>query len=84
MVTQDSYLFADSLRNNIAYGAPDATDAEIEKAARAAAIHDRILELPDGYDTVVGERGFRLSGGERQRIAIARGAAARPAGARAR
>ena len=72
MVTQDSYLFADSLRNNIAYGAPDATDAEIEKAARAAAIHDRILELPDGYDTVVGERGFRLSGGERQRIAIAR------------
>jgi ATP-binding cassette, subfamily B, bacterial len=72
MVTQDSYLFADTLRANIAYGQPDATDDEIEKAARAAAIHDRILELPDGYDTVVGERGFRLSGGERQRIAIAR------------
>jgi ATP-binding cassette subfamily B protein len=72
MVTQESYLFADTLRENIAYGRPDATDDEIEKAARAAAIHDRILELPDGYDTVVGERGFRLSGGERQRIAIAR------------
>jgi ATP-binding cassette subfamily B protein len=72
MVTQESYLFADTLRANIAYGRPDATDDEIEKAARAAAIHDRIRELPDGYDTVVGERGFRLSGGERQRIAIAR------------
>ena len=72
MVTQESYLFADSLRANIAYGRPDATDDEVEKAARAAAIHDRILELPEGYDTVVGERGFRLSGGERQRIAIAR------------
>src|SRR5918994_88821 len=72
MVTQENYLFADNLRANIAYGQPDATDDEIEKAARAAAIHDRILELPDGYDTLVGERGFRLSGGERQRIAIAR------------
>jgi ATP-binding cassette subfamily B protein len=72
MVTQESYLFADTLRANIAYGRPDASDDEIEKAARAAAIHDRILELPDGYDTVVGERGFRLSGGERQRVAIAR------------
>ncbi len=71
-VTQESYLFAGSLRDNIAYARPDATDAEIEKAARAAAIHDRIVELEDGYDTVVGERGFRLSGGERQRIAIAR------------
>lgn len=71
-VTQESYLFADSLRNNIAYGKPDASDAEIEKAARAAAIHDRIMEFEEGYDTVVGERGFRLSGGERQRIAIAR------------
>ncbi len=71
-VTQESYLFADTLRNNIAYGRPDASDAEIEKAARAAAIHDRIMEFEDGYDTLVGERGFRLSGGERQRIAIAR------------
>ena len=71
-VTQESYLFADTLRANIAYGSPDATDTEIEKAARAAAIHDRIIEFPEGYDTAVGERGFRLSGGERQRIAIAR------------
>ena len=71
-VTQESYLFADSLRANIAYGRNDASDAEIEKAARAAAIHDRIMDFDDGYDTVVGERGFRLSGGERQRITIAR------------
>ena len=72
MVTQESYLFAGTLRDNIAYGNPDATPAEIEAAATAAAIHDRILEFEDGYDTVVGERGFRLSGGERQRISIAR------------
>jgi ATP-binding cassette subfamily B protein len=71
-VTQESYLFAETLRNNIAYGRPEATIEEIEKAARAAAIHDRIMEFEDGYDTLVGERGFRLSGGERQRIAIAR------------
>lgn len=71
-VTQESYLFAGTLRDNIAYGRPDATDTEVEKAARAAAIHDRIMELDEGYDTSVGERGFRLSGGERQRIAIAR------------
>lgn len=71
-VTQESYLFAGSLRDNIAYGRPEATLAEVEKAARAAAIHDRIMEFDDGYDTVVGERGFRLSGGERQRVAIAR------------
>lgn len=71
-VTQESYLFAGTLRDNIAYGQPDASDADVEKAARAAAIHDRIVEFEDGYDTTVGERGFRLSGGERQRIAIAR------------
>ncbi|MGI9604762.1 MAG: ABC transporter ATP-binding protein [Acidimicrobiales bacterium] len=71
-VTQESYLFADTLRANIGDADPDATDAEIEKAARAAAIHDRIMEFEEGYDTMVGERGFRLSGGERQRIAIAR------------
>ena len=71
-VTQESYLFAGTLRENIAYGRPDATDAEVEKAARAAAIHERIVEFEDGYHTLVGERGFRLSGGERQRIAIAR------------
>ncbi|MEL7156506.1 MAG: ATP-binding cassette domain-containing protein, partial [Actinomycetota bacterium] len=71
-VTQESYLFADTLRANIAYGRPGTTDEEVEKAARAAAIHDRIMDFDDGYDTVVGERGFRLSGGERQRITIAR------------
>ena len=71
-VTQESYLFAGTLRDNICYGKPEASDAEVEKAARAAAIHDRIMEFEDGYMTAVGERGFRLSGGERQRIAIAR------------
>ena len=72
MVTQESYLFADTLRANIAYGRLDASDDDVVLAARAAAIHDRILELPDGYGTAVGERGVRLSGGERQRVAIAR------------
>jgi ATP-binding cassette subfamily B protein len=71
-VTQESYLFAGSLRDNIAYGRSDATIDDIVEAAQRAAIHDRILEFVDGYDTVVGERGTRLSGGERQRIAIAR------------
>ena len=71
-VTQESYLFAGTIRSNIAYARPDASDAEVEKVARAASIHDRIMELPQGYDTVVGERGTRLSGGERQRVAIAR------------
>ncbi len=71
-VTQESYLFAGTLHDNISYGKTDATDAEVIAAAQAAAIHDRIMEFTDGYDTVVGERGFRLSGGERQRIAIAR------------
>ena len=72
MVTQDSYLFYDTIRANLLYARPDATDAEMAAAARAANIHDFIMTLPDGYDTVVGERGYRLSGGERQRIAIAR------------
>jgi ATP-binding cassette subfamily B protein len=72
MVTQETYLFHSTIRDNIAYGKPDATDAEIEAAARAAAIHDRIAELPNGYATLVGERGYKLSGGEKQRIAIAR------------
>ena len=72
MVTQESYLFHATVRENIAYGRPDASDAEVEAAARAAFIHDRILELENGYDTVVGERGYRLSGGEKQRLAIAR------------
>jgi len=72
MVTQESYLFHASIRDNIAYGRPDATDAEIEAATRAANIHDRIVAFDEGYDTVVGERGYRLSGGEKQRLAIAR------------
>ncbi|HEX5824978.1 MAG TPA: ABC transporter ATP-binding protein [Candidatus Limnocylindrales bacterium] len=71
-VTQETYLFHDTIRRNLVYARPDATDAELEAAARAAAIHERIVELPDGYDTVVGERGYKLSGGEKQRIAIAR------------
>jgi ATP-binding cassette, subfamily B, bacterial len=72
IVTQESYLFHASVRDNLRYGRPDATDAQIEQAARDAYIHDRIVELDDGYDTVVGERGYRFSGGERQRLAIAR------------
>jgi len=72
MVTQETYLFHSTVRENIAYGRLHATDAEIEAAARAAAIHDRIADLPDRYDTVVGERGYKLSGGEKQRIALAR------------
>jgi ATP-binding cassette subfamily B protein len=71
-VTQESYLFHDSILANIRYGRPSATLAEIQDAARAAYIHDRIMEFPDGYDTIVGERGYRLSGGEKQRLAIAR------------
>jgi ATP-binding cassette subfamily B protein len=72
MVTQETYLFYDTIRSNLLYAKPDATDAEVIAAAKAANIHDFIVSLPDGYDTVVGERGYRLSGGERQRIAIAR------------
>src|SRR6516162_8426518 len=71
-VTQESYLFHDTIAANIRYGRPSATSPEVEEAARAAYIHDRIMEFPDGYDTVVGERGYRLSGGEKQRLAIAR------------
>ena len=72
MVTQETYLFHASVRRNLLYAKPDATDEELEAAARAAHIHDRIMEFDDGYDTVVGERGYGLSGGEKQRIAIAR------------
>lgn len=71
-VTQESYLLHDTILANIRYGRPDATEAEVEAAARAAHIHERITEFPDGYATVVGERGYRLSGGEKQRLAIAR------------
>jgi ATP-binding cassette subfamily B protein len=72
MVTQETYLFHATIRENIAYGRMGATQAEIEAAAQAAAIHARVMELREGYDTVVGERGYKLSGGEKQRIAIAR------------
>jgi ATP-binding cassette, subfamily B, bacterial len=72
MVTQETYLFHDTIRTNLTYAKTDATQAEIEAAARAANIHQFIVDLPDGYDTIVGERGYRLSGGEKQRIALAR------------
>jgi ATP-binding cassette, subfamily B, bacterial len=72
VVTQETYLFNTTVRRNLLYGKPDATQEELETAARAAYIHDRILEMPLGYDTMVGERGYKLSGGEKQRLAIAR------------
>jgi ATP-binding cassette subfamily B protein len=72
VVSQETYLFHASVRENLRFAKPEATDAEIEAAAEAAQIHDLIASLPDGYDTVVGERGYRFSGGEKQRIAIAR------------
>ncbi len=72
VVTQETYLFHTTIRRNLLYGRPDASQEELEAAARAANIHDRIAELPEGYDTVVGERGYKLSGGEKQRLAIAR------------
>ena len=72
MVPQDSVIFAASARENIRFGRPDASDAEVEAAAKAAAAHDFIAALPDGYDAYLGERGVMLSGGQKQRIAIAR------------
>src|SRR5205823_5143541 len=72
VVSQETYLFHASVRENLRFAKPDADDEEIEEAARAAQIHDLIASLPDGYETVVGERGYRFSGGEKQRIAIAR------------
>lgn len=72
VVTQETVLFNDTLRNNIAYGQPGVSQQRVEAAARAALAHDFIMELPGGYETVIGEKGVRLSGGERQRIAIAR------------
>ena len=72
MVTQETYLFHDTIRTNLTYAKPDATQEELEAAAKSANIHDFIAGLEDGYDTVAGERGYRLSGGEKQRIAIAR------------
>lgn len=72
VVTQETYLFHDTIAANLRYGRPDATDEEMVAAAEAANIHSMISKLPDGYETLVGERGYRLSGGEKQRIAIAR------------
>ena len=72
IVTQETYLFHTTIRRNLLYGNPQATQEELEAAAKAAFIHERIMELAEGYDTVVGERGYRMSGGEKQRLAIAR------------
>jgi ATP-binding cassette subfamily B protein len=72
VVSQETYLFHESVRENLRFAKPEATDEEVEAAARTARIHDLIVSLPDGYDTVVGERGYRFSGGEKQRMAIAR------------
>ena len=72
VVTQETYLFHASVLDNLRYAKPDATMDQIEDAGRAAAIHDRVMQLPEGYDTIVGERGYKLSGGEKQRVAIAR------------
>ena len=72
IIQQDVFMFADTIRENIRYGRPDATDAEVEQAARRAEIHDEIMAMPDGYDTYIGERGVMLSGGQKQRVSIAR------------
>jgi len=72
VVSQETYLFHSTVRENLRFAKPEATDLEVEEAARAAQIHELIASLPDGYDTVVGERGYRFSGGEKQRMAIAR------------
>src|SRR5205085_7916225 len=72
IVTQETVLFNDTVRNNIAYGQPHVSQKQVEEAARAALAHEFILGLPQGYQTIIGERGVRLSGGERQRVAIAR------------
>lgn len=72
LVSQETYLFHDTVRENLRFARPDATDEEIERAAKAAHIHDTLAALPEGYDTIVGQRGYRFSGGEKQRMAIAR------------
>jgi ATP-binding cassette, subfamily B, bacterial len=77
-VFEETFLFSDSIRANIAFANPDASDAEVERAARLAGIAETVDALPEGYDTVVGERGYSLSGGQRQRIAIARAMLADP------
>ena len=72
IIQQDVYMFAGTVRENIRYGRPDATDEEIVEAARLAELHDEIMQMPDGYDSYIGERGVMLSGGQKQRISIAR------------
>jgi len=72
IIQQDVFMFADTIRENIRYGRPDATDDEVEEAARRAEIHEEIMAMPDGYDTYIGERGVMLSGGQKQRVSIAR------------
>ena len=72
IIQQDVYMFAATVRENIRYGRPDATDEEIVQAAKLAEIHDEIMEMPDGYDSYIGERGVMLSGGQKQRLSIAR------------
>jgi ATP-binding cassette subfamily B protein len=79
IVPQDTVLFNDSIRYNIGYGRPEASEAEVIAAAKAAHIHDFIVSLPDGYESAVGERGLKLSGGEKQRVAIARALLKNPA-----
>jgi ATP-binding cassette subfamily B protein len=78
-VSQDVFLFHGSVRENITYGCPDATDEQVQQAAIAAEAHEFIMQLPDGYDTVVGERGQKLSGGQRQRLSLARAILVDPA-----
>jgi ATP-binding cassette subfamily B protein len=78
MVFEDTFLFTDTVRDNIAFADPDASDDEVERAARLAGAHDFIVELEGGYNTIIGERGFSLSGGQRQRLALARAILADP------